>query len=323
MNYRLLGQTGLEVSAIGFGAASLGEEYGPIDPAEGERAVRYAIDQGINYFDVAPYYGGTLAETRLGRALAGRRDSVILATKVGRYKVPGGEEFDFSAARVRSSLEQSLRRLRTDHVDVYQAHDIEFVPRERIVEETLPAMQRLKEAGKVRFVGITAYPLHLLVDVAQRAPLDTVLTYCRYNLMDTSMDEVLAPLARALGIGLINASPLHGGALRDKGAPAWHPAPRRVLVAAREAAQCCRSKGVDLAALAIQYALAHGQASTTLIGMSKVRHIAQNLKALEASLDRQLLAKVLDILKPVANICWQEGIPENYDPGAVPQQSDW
>ncbi len=100
MRYRALGKTGPEVSEIGFGAASLGEEYGPIDPVEGERAVRYAIDQGINYFDVAPYYGGTLAETRLGQALVGRRHSIILATKVGRYKHRGGEEVDLSAIRL-------------------------------------------------------------------------------------------------------------------------------------------------------------------------------------------------------------------------------
>jgi L-galactose dehydrogenase len=321
VQYRALGKTGLEVSAIGFGAASLGEEYGPIDPVEGERAVRYAIDQGINYFDVAPYYGGTLAETRLGQALVGRRHSAILATKVGRYKHTGRKEFDFAAARIRSSLEESLRRLRTDYVDVYQAHDIEFVPREQILEETLPAMHRLKEEGKVRFVGITAYPLHLLKDVAQKAKVDTILTYCRYNLMDTSMDDVLTPLAKEQRIGLINASPLHMGVLTEQGAPAWHPAPKNALQVAQKAVQVCRSKGIDISELAIQFALAHEHVSTTLVGMSKVRHVARNLKALQAPLDRRSLKKVLNILKPVTNICWQEGIPENFDPGAVLQQS--
>ena len=103
MRYNDLGNTGLKVSAIGFGAASLGGEYGPIESAEAERAVRYAIDKGINFFDVAPYYGGTLAEAGLGRALEGQRHAVILATKVGRYQGNRVEEFDFSAARVRRS----------------------------------------------------------------------------------------------------------------------------------------------------------------------------------------------------------------------------
>jgi len=306
---------------IGFGAASLGGEYGPIDLVEGERAVRFAIDQGINYFDVAPYYGGTLAETRLGQALLGRRHSIILATKVGRYKHVGREEVDFTGARVRSSLEESLRRMRIDYVDVYQAHDIEFVPREQIIEETLPTMHRLKEEGKARFVGITAYPLHLLKDVAQRAKVDTILTYCRYNLMDTSMDDVLTPLAKEQGIGLINASPLYMGALTEKGAPAWHPAPRKALQVARKAVEVCRIKGIDISELAMQFALAHEHVSTTLVGMSKVRHVARNLKTMKAPLDRRSLREVLHVLKPVANMCWQEGIPENYDRGAVPQQS--
>ena len=321
MNYRTLGKTGLDVSAISFGAASLGEEYSDIDPAEGERAVRHAIDQGINYFDVAPYYGGTLAETRLGRALEGRRNSIILATKLGRYKREHGEEFDFSAEGVRRSVEESLRRLKTDYIDIYQAHDIEFAPREQIIHKTLPAMQRLKEEGKVRYIGITAYPLHLLKDVAEQTELDTILTYCRYNLLDTSLDQVLAPLTNKRGIGLINASPLNMRALTDLGAPAWHPAPRKVLQAAQHAARYCRSQGSDISALALQFALVCESVSTTLVGMSKVLHVARNLETLNAPLDHSLLDQVLDILAPVADICWQEGIQENFDPGAVPQQS--
>ena len=321
MRHRQLGSTGLEISEIGFGAAPLGEEYGPIDPAEGERAVRYAIDSGIDYFDVAPYYGGTLAESRLGQALVGRRNSIVLATKVGRYREAASERFDFSAARVRSSLEESLRRLRTDYVDVYQAHDIEFASREQIVHETVPAMLQLKEEGKARFIGVTAYPLYLLRDVAETARVDTILTYCRYNLLDTSMDKVLTPLARERGFALINGSPLHMGALTEKGAPTWHPAPKRVLEMARKAAQICRSRGDNIAELALQFALAHPHVSTTLIGMSKVRHVERALNLPKVPVDRRLLDEILAVIAPVANICWQEGRSENFDPCAVPQQS--
>src|SRR5271163_3149024 len=97
MEYTMLGRTSLRVSKLGFGGSPLGNEFGAADPAEGERAVHCAIDLGINYFDVAPYYGRTLAETRLGAALAGRRDQVVLATKCGRYDVAS---FDFSARRI-------------------------------------------------------------------------------------------------------------------------------------------------------------------------------------------------------------------------------
>src|ERR1700691_5173748 len=110
MEYATLGRTGLRVSKLGFGGSPLGNEFGETDPAEGERAVHCAIDLGINYFDVAPYYGRTLAEKPLGAALAGRRDEGIPGTKCGRYDVNG---FDFSAARIRSSIDESLQRLRT------------------------------------------------------------------------------------------------------------------------------------------------------------------------------------------------------------------
>ncbi|MFQ6040104.1 MAG: aldo/keto reductase [Candidatus Poribacteria bacterium] len=321
MRYKELGKTGLKVSEISFGASPLGEEYGAIEPAEGERAVHYAIDNGISYFDVAPYYGGRLAETRLGQALIGRRDSIILATKMGRYKVGNAEEFDFSADRVRSSLEESMRCLKTDYIDVYQAHDIEFTHRDQIINETLPAMYQLKQEGKVGFVGITGYPLRLLRDVAEKAEVDTILTYCRYNLMDTSMDEVLTPLCREKGIGLINASPLHMRVLSQRGAPAWHPAPKIVLQTARKVTLYCLRRGVDISELAMQFALANERVSTTLVGMSKAPHVARNLETLKVPLDCKLIEEVLNIIKPVANTCWQEGIPENFDPGAVPQQS--
>ena len=186
MCYRNLGSTGLEVSILGYGASPLGNEFGQADPREGERAVHLAIERGINYFDVAPYYGRTLAETRLGEALRGRRDKILLATKMGRYDKDRDSGFDFSAQRVARSLEESLKRLQTDYVDVFQVHDVEYGRREQIVDETLPAILRLKESGKVRFVGITGYPLGILRDVAGAAEVDTILSYCRYDLLDTA-----------------------------------------------------------------------------------------------------------------------------------------
>lgn len=317
MIYRLLGQTGLKVSLIGFGASPLGQEFGPIDPEEGKRAVRYAIERGINYFDVAPYYGRTLAETRLGEALAGLRDKVILATKAGRYGRDLETGFDFSARCIVQSVEESLARLKTDYIDLFQIHDVEFGNRAQIIHETLPAMHRLKQAGKVRFVGITGYSLHLLRDIAAVAGLDAILSYCHYNLLDTSLDTVLSPLARQQGIGLINASPLHMGLLTEAGPPDWHPAPQKVRQVGRQVARYCRSRGVSIATLAMQFALQYDGVATTLVGMSNVRQVEMNANAVGVGPDPDLLARVLAMIKPVANLSWKEGRPENYEPGAV------
>jgi L-galactose dehydrogenase len=322
MIYRDLGKTGLSVSILGYGASPLGNEFGTADPQEGIGAVHYAIERGINYFDVSPYYGRTLAETRLGEALVGGyRDKVILATKAGRYDKGRDTGFDFSAERITRSVEESLVRLQADTIDVFQIHDIEYGRREQIVNETLPAMFRLKEAGKVRFVGITAYPLGVLCDVAETVDVDTILSYCRYNLMDTAMDDRLAPLAERKGTGLINASPLHMRVLTSLGAPDWHPAPKRVLEVGRQVAEYCRSQGVDVADLAMQFVLQHGTVATTLVGMSKMRSVERNLRSVGVAPDPELLATVQEMIEPVANVVWKEGRPENDDPGAVDKQS--
>ncbi|HMJ60224.1 MAG TPA: aldo/keto reductase, partial [Bryobacteraceae bacterium] len=231
MRYKPLGRTGLNVSVIGFGASPLGNEFGAVDPGDGERAVHAAIEHGINLFDVAPYYGRTLAEERLGAALEGKRDKIVLATKIGRYDV---EAFDFSAKRVRSSVEESLRRLRTDYIDILTAHDIEFGDRTQIVEETVPAMRALQQEGKIRSVGISGLQLKVLADVAVRAEVDTVLSYCRHNLIIRDLDTWLTPVLQARQIGLINASPLHMRVLTTAGPPPWHPAPEAAKQAGAE-----------------------------------------------------------------------------------------
>jgi len=321
MIYRALGKTGLEVSVVGFGASPLGDEFGAADAEEATRAVHHAVDQGINFFDVSPYYGRTLAETRLGQALEGHRDKVILATKAGRYDADPETGFDFSAERITQSVEESLTRLKTDTIDLFQAHDIEFGHKVQIINETLPAMRKLKQSGKIRFVGITGYPLEILKEVAEAVGVDAILSYCRFNVLDRSMDDVLTPFVQKRGIGLINASPLHMRVLTEKGPPEWHPAPKRVVQAARAATRYCRDRGVDIAELAMQFALMHEVVATTLVGTSKVRHVERNVKMVDDAPDPELLAGVLEIIKPVANICWRSGRRENDDPDAVPKQS--
>jgi L-galactose dehydrogenase len=318
MVYKTLGNTGLKVSVIGFGASPLGGEFGSIDAEEGRRAVDRAIECGINYFDVAPYYGRTLAESRLGEFLEGKRDKIVLTSKACRYDIT---DFDFTKKRVMQSIEDSLKRLRTDYVDLYQIHDVEHARIDQVIGETIPAMLKLKKQGKIRFVGITGYPLTVLRKVCEAADVDTVLTYCRYNLMDTTMDDILTPVVREKGIGLINASPLHMRVLTDKGAPNWHPAPKEVFEAAREAALLCRRHQTTIAELAMQFALAHEDVAVTLVGMSKVRHVDANVAIVGTEPNAALLAEVLEMIEPVANICWKEGLPENDDPGAIDKRT--
>jgi L-galactose dehydrogenase len=304
MEYRTLGNTGLRLSILGFGAAPLGNEYGDIQVTAGDDAVRIAIDRGINFFDTSPYYGRTLSEERLGAALSGMREKVVLCTKLGRY---GKESFDFSASRAMASIDESLRRLRTDHVDMLIAHDIEFGDPEQVINETIPAMRKLQAAGKARFIGISALPLELLADVAGRTKVDFTLSYCHYNLMVRDLDRILTPVAAANQVGLINASPLHMGMLTPSGPPSWHPAPPEVKQAAAQIVQLCASRGVDVTTLALRFCLDYPHVSSTLVGMSSPAEVEQNLKAFDFRVDAELLSDIEEIVSPVKDRTWHSG----------------
>jgi L-galactose dehydrogenase len=308
MDYRKLGKTDLNLSLVGFGGAALGGVFGNLDPGEGMRAVHLAVDSGINFFDTSPYYGITLAETRLGAALVGKRERVIVATKCGRY---GVDEFDFSAKRVTASIDESLRRLQTDYVDLFQVHDLEFGDAQQIIGETIPALRRLQQQGKTRYIGITGYLPKLLRRIAEAAPVDSILTYCHYNLMNTDMDEVLTSFARERGIGLINAAALHMGILTENGPAEWHPAPQAVRDAGKKAAEFCRSRGADIADLALRFSLDHPYVSSTLVGMANTRQVEASLELLRSSSDPELLGHVEAILAPVFNHVWTSGRAEN------------
>jgi L-galactose dehydrogenase len=306
----MLGATGLMVSEIGFGASPLGNEFRETDPAEGVRAVHAAIDQGINFFDVSPYYGRTLAEERLGIALEGRRESVILATKCGRYD---SASFDFSAVRLRASIDESLSRLRTDYVDLWQAHDVEFVDARQIVGEAIPTMREIQKQGKARFIGITGLQLKVMRSIAESAPVDTFLSYCRYNLLINDMDALLTGFAKERNRGLINASPLHMGILTERGAPSWHPAPKEVQDAGAKMVRACEAHRLKIGDVALRFCLDHPLTATTLVGMSTVEHVERNIGAIACRPPAELMAEIREIAAPVANRWWPTGLQENWD----------
>jgi L-galactose dehydrogenase len=308
MKYRVLGKTGLNVSILSFGGSSLGGVFRDVSEAEGIRTVHSAIDMGINLIDVSPYYGLTRAESVLGKALCGiPRDRYFIATKVGRY---GASSFDFSADRVRSSVDESLRRLRLDYVDIIQCHDIEFGSLDQVVGETLPALRELQTQGKARFVGITGLPLRIFRWVTARTEVDTILSYCRFSLNDTGL-ETLLPALQEKNIGVINASPLSMGLLTERGAPSWHPAPGEIKTACSLAATYCRNRGVPVEKLAIQFAVSHPGIHTTLVGTASPENLRKNVDWIESPTDEALLVEVRSILKPVLNKTWASGRPEN------------
>lgn len=311
MDYRKLGRTDLEISVLGYGASPLGNEFEEINAREGERAVHMAIDYGINFFDTSPYYGRTLSEERLGRALGPKRKQIVLATKCGRYDI---DKFDFSADRVRASIDESLRRLRTDYIDLFQMHDIEFVDCAQVVDEALPVAQELQQAGKCRYVGITGFPLVMLRDVASRAPVDSILSYSRYNLMVDDLDVKLRPFCAERGIGLINAAPLHLRILTERGAPTWHPASQQVKQAGARIGALCRSRGVDVSDVAMKFCYDYPHTACVLVGMSKTRHVERNFNAFRFEMPTGLLDEICSLVEPVRNQIWPTGLPENQDP---------
>jgi L-galactose dehydrogenase len=217
-------------------------------------------------------------------------------------------------------VEESLRRLRTGHVDLLQAHDVEFGDVEQIIHETIPTLRRLQEEGKARYIGISGYSLRTLMRIAGAAPVDSVLSYCRSNLLSDDMDRVLLPFAQKHGIGLINASALHMGVLTEQGAPKWHPAPKEVHEAGRRAADLCRRHGVELSAVALRFCLDHSPAASTLVGMATADEVRRNLRAWANPVDAELLQQVRAILAPVFNWVWPCGRPENQDPAHARKQ---
>jgi L-galactose dehydrogenase len=313
MHYRQLGRTGLNVSILSFGASSLGGVFRTTDDAESIRTVRTALDLGINFIDVSPYYGATRAETVLGRALAGvPRERYILATKVGQY---GDGVFDFSAARVERSLDESCARLGVDYIDLLQCHDIEFADLNQIVNETLPALVKLRDAGRIGHIGITGLPLKIfpaVIDQVAPGVVETALSFCRYELNDTALESLL-PYFQGKGVGVINASPTGMGLLTPRGVPSWHPAPAPMVNGARKAVEFCASIGADIVKLAVQFCVAHPGIATTLIGSANPDNIRKNVAYAEAPIDFGLMAKVLAVLQPIHNHNFTRGRPENRD----------
>jgi L-galactose dehydrogenase len=311
MQFRPLGQTGLRMPYLSFGASSLGQEFRPVDVNEAIRSVGVALDLGMTFIDTSPFYGRGMSECLLGVALRGvPRDRYLLGSKLGRYS---GEHFDFSARRVVESVDVSLQRMGVDHLDVMLCHDIEFVEMSQIIDETLPALRKIQQSGKVRFVGISGYPMNIFRYVLDRAPLDVVLSYNHYTLQNTMLAD-LVPYLKGKGVGVMNAAPFSARLLTNSTLPAWHKATPEVRAICRRAAEHCTSRGIDIAQLALQYSLRNEDLATCVVGSANPENVRKWAAWAELPIDETLLAEVLAILAPIHDWFYVEGRPENNDP---------
>jgi L-galactose dehydrogenase len=312
MEYRPLGRTGLNVSALSLGGVAFGDMYGSLGPGEADRCVHRAVDLGVNLIDTSPYYGQTRSEAVLGPIVAnGLRDKIYLCSKAGRN---GFADFDFSPAAMAGSVEASLQRLHTDYLDILIAHDIEFADNfEAVFTDTAAVLHKLKSAGKCRFVGMSGLPLGILRTAIERCNLDVVISYTHYTLQNQRLVTELLPAAEKHGVGILNASPLCMGLLSDHGPRDWHLGPRELLAAGRQAAEFCRQRGASLAALGMQFCLREPRIPTTISGAARAEEIEANVRAMNSPLDEGLLREVRAIFTPVKDVTWASG---NYQPGA-------
>ena len=309
MHTRRLGNTDLHLPVLSFGASSLGAEFRHVTLDEALSSVRVALECGLNFIDTSPFYGRGMSEVLLGIALKGvPRESYTLCTKLGRYDLA---HFDFSAKRVAESVDVSLHRLGTDHLDIILCHDIEFVPMQQIVDETLPALRKIQQAGKARYIGFSGYPMKIFKFILEQTHVDCVLSYNQYTLQNTRFLDEVVPYLKAKGVGVMNAGPFSARLLTQAPLPAWLKEPESVKAAARAAAAHCASKGVDIAQLALQFSIAHADITTTVSGSANPANIRNWAKWAAAPIDRQLLAEVQAIFAPVHNLGHREGLPEN------------
>ncbi|XP_045584178.1 uncharacterized protein [Procambarus clarkii] len=320
MTYHPFGNTGLKVSKMSLGGGPLGGIYGDTIETESIQTVHLAVKSGINYIDTAPYYGNGRSEEVIGKALKDvPRRAYYIATKVGRYEFAIERMFDFSAERVERSVERSLKLLGLDYVDVIQVHDLEFAESLDIVlKETLPALKKVVEQGKARFIGITGYNVSVLKEVVERSSvkIDLVLSYARNTMIDDTLKEYL-PFFQSRGIGVINAAAVGMGMLcQERDLVAWHPAPQEMKTACEAARDYCEAAGVDLGRLAVQHSLALEGLATHLLGCINLDILKRNLQSVLVPLtplEEQVARDVVDrFFQPLPKKHWEGVEPAKF-----------
>jgi L-galactose dehydrogenase len=306
MQTRLLGRTGLKISELSFGGAAVGQQYGNVTDHEVADTLNCAAEAGINFIDTSAFYGQGRSEEIFGSLLTPElRSHFLIGTKAGRWD---RDRFDFSAKGMRDCFEGSLRRLKTDQVDVLLAHDIEFAEDlEQVFTETAHVLHDLKREGKCRFIGMSGLPLSILTQAVERCNLDVVVSYCHYTLFDQTLRTDFLPLCERLGVGVLNASPLSMGLLTPGGPPPWHPADEEIKSFCKAAAEYCRMNGADISEHGMQYCLSEPRIASTITGTARRSELERNLKAIGQRPDPVLLKAIQALFAPIQNRSWPSG----------------
>jgi len=293
MDYRTLPNTGLKVSRVSFGTMTFGSQT---DENVGQRMIDLCIDSGINFIDTANIYNKGLSETMVGKLLKGRRDMVVLATKVRGKMGDGPDESGLSRAAIRKAMDASLQRLQTDYVDLYYLHQPDY---DAPIEETLAAMDELVKAGKVRYPAVSNYAAWQVAEIyclsQKNGYQPPFISQPMYNLLARAIEDEYLPFCKHYGVAVVPYNPLAGGLLTGKQSRQskpiagsrfdgnsmyldryWHD---DYFAAVEELTAVARDAGKTLVELALQWALSQEQVDSVILGASKLEQLEQNLKA--------------------------------------------
>jgi aryl-alcohol dehydrogenase-like predicted oxidoreductase len=321
MDYRTLGRTGVKVSPLCLGAMMFGA-WGNTDHEESIRIIHRALDAGVNFIDTADVYARGESEEIVGKALAGgRRDNVVLATKVHGTMGDDPNEFGNSRRWIVREVENSLRRLGTDWIDLYQIHRPEL---DTDIDETLGALSDLIRAGKVRYIGSSTFPASQIVEaqwVAERRSRERfVCEQPPYSILVRAVEGDVLPTCLRYGMGVIPWSPLAGGWLSgryrsDQDLPASHRAERiparfdmslpgnqRKLEAAEALAGLADEAGMTLIELALAFVIRHPAVTAAIIGPRTMEHLESQLTAADVVLSDDVLDRIDEIVPPGVNL---------------------
>ena len=308
MKYRRLGTSGLEVSALGLGTNAFGKRA---DRETSIRLIHQALDSGVNFIDTANIYAGSESERIIGEALADRRQGVVLATKAGLVRGEGPNASGSSRLHLQQELEQSLKRLKTDYVDLYQIHTFDpYTP----LEETLRTLDDMVRAGKVRYIGASnyaAWELMKAIGISEsRGWTRYISTQVSYSLADRTPEQELIPMCADQGVGIIPYFPLAGGILSGKyhsvkEAPAGSRADtdpnfgrfldEERIALGQQVSRLAADRETSASALSLAWLMTRPAVSTVIVGATRPEQLEDNLRSVSVDLDPELLTQLNDL----------------------------